>query len=177
MDSGDILYQEPMPLHGRESAETLAAEMAARTARALPLVLRGVAAGNIARRPQEGTASFCSVISKDDGRINWTDGADVIDARIRAFTPWPLSWTAHGEQRLYILEAEPYSGGESGGGTIGGTIGEAGTVLGIDKKAGILVQTGRGVLAVRRLQYWTRKALEWRAFLNGARDFLNTRLV
>jgi methionyl-tRNA formyltransferase len=178
MDSGDILHQEPVPLHGRESAETLAAEMAARAARALPLVLRGVAAGNIARRPQEGAASFCSVITKDDGRINWTDGADVIDARIRAFTPWPLSWTAHGEQRLFILEAEPYSGDKSGGdGTNGGTIGEAGTVLGIDKKAGILVQTGRGVLAVRRLQYWTRKALEWRAFLNGARDFLNTRLV
>jgi methionyl-tRNA formyltransferase len=171
MDSGDILHQEPVSLHGRESAETLAAEMAARAARALPLVLRGVAAGNIARRPQEGAASFCSVITKDDGRINWADGADVIDARIRAFTPWPLSWTTHGEQRLYILEAEPYSG------TTGSASGEAGTVLGIDKGAGILVQTGRGVLAVRRLQYWTRKALEWRTFLNGARDFLNTRLV
>ncbi|MDR2537633.1 MAG: hypothetical protein LBC46_04950 [Treponema sp.] len=49
--------------------------------------------------------------------------------------------------------------------------------MGIDKRAGILVQTGDGVLCVTRLQYRTRKALEWRAFLNGARDFLNARFV
>jgi methionyl-tRNA formyltransferase len=168
MDSGELLHQETVPLHGWESAETLSAVMAARAARALPLVLRGIAAGNIARQPQQGAPSFCSVITKDDGRINWAESAEIIDAKIRAYTPWPLSWTAHGEQRLYILEAAPYSGTDGG---------EAGSVLGIDKGAGILIQTGRGVLAVRRLQYWTRKALEWRDFLNGARDFLNTRLI
>jgi methionyl-tRNA formyltransferase len=54
-----------------------------------------------------------------------------------------------------------------------GTVSEKvpGTVLGIDKQRGILVQTGDGVLAVTMLQYRTKKALEWRAFINGVRDF------
>jgi methionyl-tRNA formyltransferase len=51
-----------------------------------------------------------------------------------------------------------------------------GMVLGTDKQGGILVQTGDGILGITRLQYRTRKALAWWAFLNGARDFLYTPL-
>jgi methionyl-tRNA formyltransferase len=48
--------------------------------------------------------------------------------------------------------------------------------LGTDKKNGILIQTGGGILAVTRLQYQAKKALPWQAFLNGARDFIGARL-
>jgi len=48
--------------------------------------------------------------------------------------------------------------------------------MGIDKQAGILVQTGEGILSVAELQYQGKKALFWRDFLNGARDFLNAQL-
>jgi methionyl-tRNA formyltransferase len=51
-----------------------------------------------------------------------------------------------------------------------------GTVLGIDRNSGILVQTGDGIFAIRRLQYRAKKALAWRDFLNGARDFIGARL-
>jgi methionyl-tRNA formyltransferase len=51
-----------------------------------------------------------------------------------------------------------------------------GTVLGIDKGRGILVQTGDGILAVERLQYRTKKALDWKDFLNGVRGFTGSRL-
>jgi methionyl-tRNA formyltransferase len=169
MDSGDILYQEPVPLHGRETSDTLSALMAEKAAQALPQVLLDIAAGKLMGRPQQGLPSFCSIITKDEGHIHWTDSAEVIDAQIRAFTPWPLSWAMHDERYLYMLEASPYSDSASGA--------AAGTVLGIDKQAGILIQTGRGVLAVSRLQYRTRKALEWRTFLNGAQNFLSTRLA
>jgi methionyl-tRNA formyltransferase len=43
--------------------------------------------------------------------------------------------------------------------------------LGIDKKLGILIQTGDGILAVTELQYQARKALGWKDFMNGARNF------
>jgi methionyl-tRNA formyltransferase len=92
---------------------------------------------------------------------------------IRAYTPWPLCRTSHRGQDLYILEASPYGGGavEARGGA------EPGTVLGADRDAGILVQTGKGVLAVSRLQYAAKKALPWRDFLNGARGFAGSRLA
>ena len=176
MDSGDLLYQERIPLSGRETTESLSAFMAIKAAAALPSLLSAIARGNkvsegrVESYPQTGDVSYCAPISKDQGRIDWTQSAEAIDAQIRAFTPWPLSWTLHGEQYLHLLEAAPYTETPY-------TEAPVGMVLGIDKRAGILIQTGDGVLCVTRLQYRTKKALEWRAFLNGARDFLNARFV
>jgi methionyl-tRNA formyltransferase len=191
MDSGDILAQEAFSLTGRETTETLGSIMAWKAAALLPETVKGLGAGTIVGYPQNhGEATCCSLISKEDGRIDWSQSAADIDARIRAFTPWPLSWTSGGGECLYILEAAPREGPETGSGEgseDGGTsaagvpaeqsgLAEPGRVLGVDKRRGILVQTGDGVLAVTRLQYRAKKALDWRAFLNGARGFTGSRL-
>jgi methionyl-tRNA formyltransferase len=57
-----------------------------------------------------------------------------------------------------------------------GSVKEPGEVLGKDKDKGILIQTGGGVLAVSQLQYQGKKAMEWKAFLNGARNFIGAKL-
>jgi methionyl-tRNA formyltransferase len=173
MDSGDILGREIIPLDGRETTESLSKKAAEQAAPLLAGTLKALAEGTLTSRPQNHReASYCSVLSKEAGRIDWNLGAADIDARIRAFTPWPLCWTNQGTERLFILEAFP--GGDSGG-SPGPR--EPGKVLGVDKERGILVQTGEGILIVRRLQYPSKKALDWRAFLNGARGFLDSRLV
>ncbi|MDR2747273.1 MAG: methionyl-tRNA formyltransferase [Treponema sp.] len=167
MDCGDILVQEAFPLDGTETTAGLSGEMARRAAVLIPQVLRGIAAGTMEGRPQDGEkASYCRLLSREDGRIDWGRGAFDIEARIRAYTPWPLSWTMDGDQRLYINKA------------LAGPAGTAapGTVLGIDRERGILVQTGEGTLAVSALQYGGKKALDWKAFLNGARGFIGRRL-
>jgi methionyl-tRNA formyltransferase len=170
MDSGDLLYQERIPLSNRETTKSLSAFMATKAIAPLSTVLSAIAQGRVESYPQTGSVSYCAPIAKEEGRIDWTQSAEAIDAQIRAFTPWPLSWTLHEKQYLLVLEAAPYTEAPH-------TEAPAGTILGIDKRAGILVQTGDGVLCVTRLQYRTRKALEWRAFLNGARDVLNARFV
>jgi methionyl-tRNA formyltransferase len=171
MDSGDILSQEAFPL-GRETSESLGALAAEKAAAMLPSVLEGLAGGLLTGRPQNhGEASYCSLISRDDGVIDWTQGAAAIDAQIRAFNPWPLCRTRFGGQDLYIREAVPLENRPDGIPRA-----EPGTVLGIDKGQGILVQTGDGVLAVWVLQLEARKALDWRAFLNGVRNFIGSRL-
>jgi methionyl-tRNA formyltransferase len=173
MDSGDILVQERVPLTGRETTAGLSAVMARKAAELLPGILRELAAGRVEAAPQNHeVASYCSLIAKEDGLIDWTGSARRIETRIRAYTPWPLSWTFHGAERLYILEAD--LAGEAGAGEARPEA--PGTVLGVDKGRGILVQTGSGILAVRMLQYQAKKALEWRAFLNGARNFIGARL-
>jgi methionyl-tRNA formyltransferase len=134
----------------------------------LPAVIEEIARKGFSGQSQTGEASYCSLISKADGRIDWALPADAIDARIRAYTPWPLSWAIHGDQCLYILEAAPHTGDASEA--------RPGTVLGTDDPAGILVQTGRGILGLTRLQYRAKKALPWRDFLNGARNFLTASL-
>jgi methionyl-tRNA formyltransferase len=173
MDAGEILVQEPIPLTGRETTASLGDIAAAKGAELLPALLGRLSPDKLTGRRQNNTeASYCGLLRKEDGLIHWSSAAADIDARIRAYTPWPLSWTFHDGELLYILE-----GGDlpSGNPPSPGAI-PPGTVLGVDKDSGILVQTGDGIFAIRRLQYRTKKVLSWRDFLNGARDFIDAQL-
>jgi methionyl-tRNA formyltransferase len=173
MDAGDILEREGIPLSGRETAASLSAAAAEKGAELLARLIRriGVSGQLPPGEAQRGEAVYCSPITREMGRIDWQEGAVEIDRKIRAFTPWPLCLTRHGEAELYILEGRPY------GGSIPTEGKEPGSVLGTDKDWGILIQTGNGIFAAERLQYRTKKSLDWRSFLNGARDFTGTRLA
>ncbi|GHU14634.1 hypothetical protein FACS1894161_5320 [Spirochaetia bacterium] len=175
MDTGNILAKKEIILDGTETTETLSARVAEDAAALLIETLGRIAeAGAVPEgSPQEGEASYCSLIEKDSGLIDWNMDAKEICARIRAYTPWPLAYTVHRGETLYILEASPCKGPAPEAAESGRW---AGTILCMDKKNGILVQTGGGLLALRRLQYRARKALPWQAFLNGARDFIGAQL-
>jgi methionyl-tRNA formyltransferase len=169
MDSGDILAQEEFSLTGRETAGALSKTMAWKAAALLPDTVKGLAAETVVGYAQNHEeATYCSLITKEEGLIDWNQKAVDLDAKIRAFDPWPLCWTKQGDLYLNILEAAP--------GEAAGTGAPPGTVLGIDKERGILVQTGEGLLMVTRLQYRAKKALDWQVFLNGAREFIGSRL-
>jgi methionyl-tRNA formyltransferase len=171
LDSGDILVQEKVALHGRETTASLSESMAEKAAELLPAALRSIANGTLRARPQDHSGvTYCSLITREDGLIDWNRSAVEIDARIRAFDPWPLSWTMHENLQLFILQAEVLEENTDN------TAALPGQVLGKDKDKGILIQTGAGILAVSRLQYQTKKALAWKDFLNGARNFLGARL-
>ncbi|GHU03684.1 methionyl-tRNA formyltransferase [Spirochaetia bacterium] len=174
MDTGNILLQERFPLDGRETTASLSDTVARKSAVLITKVIRDLGSGEIEERPQNhGEATYCSLLSKEDGRISWSLSAVEIDARIRAFTPWPLAWTTHGGEMLFILQGRPLDCAPPEDVPSSGP----GTVLGIQANQGILVQTGDGVLVLERLQYQTRKALDWKAFINGARNFLQAQLV
>ncbi|MDR2631245.1 MAG: methionyl-tRNA formyltransferase [Spirochaetaceae bacterium] len=179
MDAGDILVQEAFPLTGRETTGTLNEYAGIRGAEMLRALLSGLGPGLPEGKPQNhGEATFCALIKKEDGRINWDLAAPVIDAQVRAYTPWPLCRTRHGERDLYILRGHPYDlRSRHHEGLPREPVPPPGTVLGIDKQAGILIQTGDGIFAVEVLQYAAKKALDWRTFSNGARDFIGSRLT
>jgi len=171
MDSGDILAAEKLQLTGRETAGSLGGIAAVTAAQMLPGVLKKIAAGSASGTPQNhDLADYCRLFSKDDSSINWKESALDIDAKVRAFDPWPLCRTIHNGRELLILKADVFKG------DIEKTQSSPGLVLGTDKQYGILIQTGSGVLAVTELQYQAKKALFWRDFLNGARDFPGSQL-
>ncbi|MDR0525746.1 MAG: methionyl-tRNA formyltransferase [Spirochaetaceae bacterium] len=167
LDAGDILAQERFPLKDRETAASLTETAARKAGTMLPRVIAEIARQGVSGRPQEGRVSYCPRIAKTDGRIDWTQSAEALDAHIRAYTPWPLAYTLHGDRYLYILAAEGVPGKDQA---------EPGAVLGIQGDRGILVQTGAGILGLTRLQYQAKKALPWQEFLNGARDILKAHL-
>ncbi|MCL2267511.1 MAG: methionyl-tRNA formyltransferase [Treponema sp.] len=177
MDQGDIIAQEPVHLTGNETSSSLSETVSKKAALMLrdALVKIEKANGQIysnlwfdtSSKPMvqdHGKASYCGLISRDDGIIDWNRSALEIEAGIRAFDPWPLCRTIHDGRILFILKAAVYLQSVPLKDT-------PGTVLGIDKQCGILIQTGNGILSVSGLQYEAKKALHWRDFINGARDF------
>jgi len=167
LDSGEILASEELALDGRETTESLEEVAAALGAELLSRVLRDLAAGKAVSRPQEGPVSFCPLLRKDDGLLDFRSGSEELDARVRAFYPWPVAFSYLKGLRLNILESFPYPGESWASGS---QAPEPGTILGIDKARGLMVQTGDGLLALRRLQLQNKKALPYREFANGLRD-------
>ena len=169
MDQGDILAAERIELSDRETAGSLGELAAQKAAQMIISVLMKIKDGTVTKTAQNHEeASYCKLISRDDGLIDWSLSAVQIEAKIRAFDPWPLCRTIHNGRELYILKADIFKGQAPEK--------SPGQVLGIDKENGILIQTGDGILSVTQLQYQAKKALAWRDFLNGARDFLGSRL-
>lgn len=174
MDTGDILAVRKIPLDGTETGESLLVRSAELAAGLLSETLDRLEQGTLSPIPQnDADATYCGMMRKEDGEIRWTDSAADIDARIRAFCPWPGTYTYAGTRMLLLHKARPIPSSQAAG-AAQSPAPVPGTVLGMDKKEGILVQTGDGVLALEVLQWQTKKPLDWKSFMNGARDLPGT---
>ena len=178
MDSGGIITAQMFQLTGKETSLSLSLKMAELAAEMLPSALKKIADGTCEPVPQNHSgASYCSLVKRDDGIIDWNLSAAEIEAKIRAYDIWPLCRTIHKGRDLFILKAGFYKKPNNNFNEASGEElppSSPGQVLGIDRNDGILIQTGDGILCVTELQYQAKKALNWRDFLNGARDFLIT---
>jgi methionyl-tRNA formyltransferase len=172
MDAGDILAMKKISISARETTASLSETVACKAAEMLQAFMSDFLTVTVLAEPQHGEPVYCSLITKEQGIINWNRPAIYIDAQIRAYTPWPLCFTRWQGEELYILKGSVLEEGMQT--HLPGT--GIGLVLGTDRVYGILVQTGEGVFAVSQLQRRAKKALDWKAFLNGARDFIGSRL-
>lgn len=169
MDEGDVIAVVERPLDGTETTGSLTAWAAATAPALLREAVNRVARGESGVAQDHGSATYCHLIAKEEGRLDWTLPAEDLDARIRAFDPWPGAFTFWQGQRLTLkkpLLTVPATGNPA----------VPGTVVSVDKSNGILVQTGGGLLAVRELQLPGRKSLDFRSFLNGNPTLIGSRL-
>ncbi len=161
MDTGDIVKQIVHPLSGTETTASLSEWAAEQGATLLFEAVTEMEAGTLVSYPQKDEeATYCSKITKEDGRINWMENTELIERKIRAFTPWPGSFTSFRGKKLNILTAYQDTAYKDTGES-------PGKVIGVDKTRGILVQTGNGVLCVTSLQLQSKKVLDWKTFING----------
>ncbi len=170
MDAGDILAQEAIPLEGTETTASLSGRLAVLGAGLLVRTLRELAQHEVEPRPQEEErATYCRLVRKEDGRIDWSLEAAQIERMIRAYNPWPGAFTTFRGRQLTLQAGGVYPHPAA-------AQGQEGLVAGSDKRYGILVTAGRGVLSVSRLQLEARRSLDWQSFLNGHRDLVGSRL-
>ena len=181
MDSGDILLQKQYNMTGKETADSLLHIAATAGAPMLKEVILAIQNGTAHGTPQDDTkATYSKMIGKEDGEITWNRSAAEIDAAIRACTPWPGAFTTVNGTVLKIVEASVYdSASTTCAASTTDTSGaaqasEPGTVIGTDKAQGILFQTGNGLLAARVLQWQAKKAMSFKDFLNGSRNFIGS---
>ena len=106
------------------------------------------------------------ILTKEHGRIDWTNSASVIANRVRGFLPWPGCYTAFRDQTLHIWRAKASE--ES-------SIGTPGTIV-TDRRR-FLVRCSQGsVLEVLEVQSEGRKRIPADAFRNGVRLDSNEQL-
>ena len=177
IDEGDVIVQERMGLAHTETADMLLNKTALYGAIAITNILRETArSGSLPpATPQRGEPSYCTVIKKEDGRINWKDSAEDIDAKIRAYTPWPGCFTTADGQTLRILKAAAATKIALQDNSIPkNTNAVPGMVLAFIKQRGILIQTGEGILIATELQWQAKKAMDYKSFMNGTRNFIGS---
>ena len=165
VDSGPILGATPTEIGPRETAGELEERLAVIGAQLLVNTLREWTLGRIAPvRQVEALATYSRKATRADGEINWSLSADEIDRRIRAYDPWPGSFTFWAGRRLKIIEALP----------LGDDVGEPGVVS--RGPYGIMVQTGCRQLALKKVQPEGRRTMHIEAFLAGHPEFVGATL-
>ena len=101
LDTGDILLEERVPIaHGITSVE-LSLILADLGATLMVRTLDGLAAGRLQGRAQDAAqATFAPILTREDGRIDWTRPAVQIYNRWRGFQPWPGAFTSFRGKKL-----------------------------------------------------------------------------
>ncbi|HEY2916643.1 MAG TPA: methionyl-tRNA formyltransferase [Candidatus Limnocylindrales bacterium] len=106
LDTGPIVAQEAWRLSGRETAPELEVDAAARGAALLQRELEPWLAGRRPSRPQSTAgASLTRPLAREDGRLDPTEAAVVLERRVRALLPWPGTFIETGPERLLVIRA------------------------------------------------------------------------
>jgi len=169
MDSGPILAQRELRVSPQDTGGSLTLKLAEIGAELLLESLPLWIGGKIGPEPQdESQATFSSMLTKEDGEIDWKLPAVQLWRRIRAFDPWPGCHAWWKGRRLKVCEALPLAGG-----------GEVGRVIAITEPTAAVVGvvTGMGVLGLLRVQLEGRREVSAADFIRGQRDFVGSVLA
>jgi methionyl-tRNA formyltransferase len=158
LDTGPMLLREAVQITATTTAAGLhdvLAEMGAR------LVLRALAERPApVAQPGDGV-TYAPKLTREAGRIDWSRNSVQIDRQVRAFDPWPGTYTTLRGVVLKVLAVAPADGA-----------GETGTV--VDDR--LTVACGGGALRLMRVQLAGRPAMGADAFLRGHAVPAGTRL-
>lgn len=152
LDTGPVLLKDSLAITKDTTASTLHDKLAAMGGRLIVETMEKLETLKPQIQPEEGV-TYAHMLSKDDGRVDWTKSAEEIERQLRALTPWPGVWCMQGEQRLKILAAEIASA----------STGKPGEIL--DRQ--LTVSCGKDALRLLVVQPQNRNAMDNVAFFNG----------
>ena len=161
LDTGDIVLQASIPIAPEETGGSLHDRLAEIASVALADALDQLGAGTAPRVPQDASrATYAPKLEREDGAIDWTQSAEAIERKIRAFDPWPGAFTlvrddTGRERKLKIFSAAVSDA----------PAGAAGEIRAID--SALVIGARDRALRLREVQLEGKKRLDAAQFLRG----------
>ncbi|MCF6764875.1 methionyl-tRNA formyltransferase [Thiotrichales bacterium 19S3-7] len=158
LDTGDILNTTSCEILANDTAQSLHDKLAKLAAPVLIKTINQIQTGLLSPTKQDNSqATYAEKISKVEGSINWHLSALEIERKIRAFTPWPGSYTLIDGETVKIFDAYVINTTHHY---------QPGSVINLSKKD-IQIATGDGILAITKLQFPGKKPMPIADVING----------
>lgn len=160
LDTGPVLLRDKIAITQKTTASSLHDDLSRLGAGLIVKTLEKIETLNAKPQPEEGM-TYAPLLTKDDGRIDWTKSAREIERQLRALTPWPGVWCMYKDQRLKVLVAEIHDGA-----------GQPGEI--IDRH--FIVACGKEALLLKKIQPQDRKPMDGLSFMNGTHATIGEKL-
>ncbi|MBT8046884.1 MAG: methionyl-tRNA formyltransferase [Xanthomonadales bacterium] len=159
LDTGPVILCKSLYLHSSETGGSLHDRLSLLGAEALLECVHKLRRGEqLGARPQAGgPVSYARKLEKSEAQIDWSEPAQVLERRIRAFNPWPVAWFMAGVERIRVWRAALVSEDHDAA---------PGTVLRTGKH-GIDVATGAQALRLQELQRPGKRRMSAAEYLNA----------
>jgi methionyl-tRNA formyltransferase len=160
LDTGDILLQRRVEILPNDTGGSLHDRLAQIAPEALLESLRLLSAGNAPRIAQDNArATYAPKLKREHGLIDWSESAEAIERKIRAYNPWPGAFMKVDHQNLKVFSA-----------SVVDLNSQPGEVLRSDKD--LVVATGKDALSLAEVQLEGKRRMSAAEFLRGHRALL-----
>lgn len=165
LDTGPILEQYTLEVEPQDTAGTLMEKLTRLAEARLTPALQNYLEGKTSPKPQEGAASYCPLLKKEDAALDFRLEPEVLVNFTRAMHPWPKAYCFWKNERIVVHRARAETMNDpSLLSAPTGTAVKTGEMLGIVAKGGLFVP--------ELLQREGRKVVDNAAFLRGFPEIL-----
>lgn len=159
LDTGPMLLKTHCTIDDEDNAASLHDRLAEQGGPALLDALAKLQSAELIAEIQDDSQScYAPKISKEEAQIDWREDAKTLCRKIRAFNPFPVSFTHLGAERLKIQRAAALD-----------AQGAPGTIVAADA-GGIAVACGQGAILIQELQLPGARAMSAKEILNARAD-------
>ncbi len=158
MDSGDILMQKDVEIKDSDDYTSMEEKLGEIGAFAIRDTLLNFDSLYENRTKQDDEkATFCTKITKEMGKIDWSESSFDIINKIRAFVEYPVAYFSYEGKNVKVYKAEVLDPYEA----------NPGFVYKANPKEGIVIGTGDGAIRLLKIQFPGKKAMDVKSFLMG----------
>jgi len=161
LDTGDILLQRKIDILPTETGGSLHDRLGQIAPDALLESLQLLAKEIAPRIPQNNAlATYASKLNRNDGKIDWSQPADILERKIRAFNPWPGAFTTIAAKSGKPRNLKIFSA------SIVDLVGEPGEILQTGKR-GLVIAASDRALSLEEVQPEGKRRMTSAEFLHG----------